>query len=165
VPGEGDTRARLLVIGEAPGHDEDLAGRPFVGRAGKILDSALSSAGIGSRQEVFITNIVKCRPPGNRRPTKAEAEKCTQEYLMRQIDALKPEIILLLGKTASGTLLGEGAIRRIPSDWAGKDGQQYISTYHPAALLYNPRLKEIFEHDIREAVSRLSRKRSGNDIQ
>ncbi|MCS7137696.1 MAG: uracil-DNA glycosylase, partial [Candidatus Caldarchaeum sp.] len=99
VPGEGNPNAEVMFIGEGPGEDEDLQGRPFVGRSGKLLTEALEKAGI-RREDVFITNVVKCRPPGNREPTPEETSVCTKNYLFRQIELVNPRLIVLLGSVA-----------------------------------------------------------------
>jgi DNA polymerase len=134
-----------MIVGEAPGREEDESGRPFVGRAGKILTASLDKAGI-KREEVFISNVVKCRPPGNRPPTKGEIEICYNTYLSKQIHLLKPKVVLLLGKTAIRAVTGLKAFPRKHVIRSG--GLDYLCTYHPAALIYNPRLKRAFNRDI-----------------
>jgi len=166
VPGEGPLNARILLIGEAPGEKEDLAGKPFVGAAGKLLDLLLERAGL-RRSYVFITNIVKCRPPGNRKPRKDEILKCAP-YLIRQIRLLKPKVVILLGNTAAETVMGFAGLK-----WNGvmKDHGKIVEThifgldvvliptFHPAATLYNPKLRKILEEDfgkvIREKVEEI----------
>ncbi|MDQ3557272.1 MAG: uracil-DNA glycosylase [Gemmatimonadota bacterium] len=137
VFGEGDPRARVLVVGEAPGAEEDRSGRPFVGRAGKLLDLLLGSVGL-AREEVFICNVLKCRPPANRNPQPDEVEACSP-YLLRQVELVQPEAIVAFGTFAAQTLLGtresigtlRGATRRFGD-------VPLVPTYHPAALLRNP---------------------------
>jgi len=140
VFGEGNPSADLVVIGEAPGADEDASGRPFVGRSGQLLDKILLAAGF-LREDVFICNILKCRPPGNRNPLPGEIE-CCRPLLYRQLQIVKPKIILVLGKVAANTLfensLSLGSMRGEVKKW--KEYDCFI-TYHPAALLRNPNWK------------------------
>ncbi len=142
VPGEGNPNAQIVFVGEAPGADEDAQGRPFVGRAGTLLDNIIASMGL-QREDVFICNILKCRPPGNRDPKTEEIEKCLP-YLKRQLEVINPEIIVALGAHAAKTLLQtQEAIGRL----RGKFYEYYVSqelepiklmpTYHPAYLLRN----------------------------
>ncbi|MEM2926199.1 MAG: uracil-DNA glycosylase [Candidatus Bathyarchaeia archaeon] len=142
VPGEGSPNAKLIFIGEAPGAEEDRQGRPFVGAAGKLLNDAMARAGI-RREEVFITNVVKCRPPGNREPKKEEAEAC-QIYLQRQMDVINPRFVCLLGNTAIRALLGSPR-PGMRGKYFEKNGRIYFPTLHPAAAIYNPRLKLVLE--------------------
>jgi DNA polymerase len=147
VFGEGDPHARVVFVGEAPGEQEDLQGRPFVGRAGKFLDQLLKSAGL-ERSKVYITNAVKCRPPKNRRPRKEELEKC-RPYLKRQIELIQPKIICILGDVARLTLLGkEGSVGELRGKPIEKNGLTYFQTYHPAVTLYNPATKIEMEKDM-----------------
>ncbi len=147
VPGEGAARAAILLIGEAPGRDEDASGRPFVGRAGRILEAALEAAGL-PRDSVFITNVVKCRPPRNRRPTRREAEAC-RPYLMTQIACVQPRVIVTLGATALRALLGPGHELRAARRAALRFGETPVrATYHPAAILYNRRLEALLRRDL-----------------
>lgn len=148
VPGEGSDKARLMLIGEAPGSEEDEQGRPFVGRAGKILDEILKFEKL-QRRDIFITSVVKCRPPNNRPPKVKERKTCLP-YLKRQIDVIKPKIICLLGIVALQTLLKEESVTKVRGKVIGKDGQSYFSTYHPAAALYNVGLKSAIYSDIKE---------------
>lgn len=155
VPGEGPLNAEVMLVGEAPGRNEDLQGRPFVGMAGKLLDAALEQAGM-PRETVYITNVVKCRPPGNREPKPEEMLACLP-YLKRQIEIVKPKLIVALGRI-SGELLYEQA--GLP--WRGVAEERgavreailfgvsvkLVVTYHPAAALYNPELKEYVVRDI-----------------
>jgi uracil-DNA glycosylase len=147
VFGEGNAQAELLVIGEAPGAEEDASGRPFVGRSGQLLDKILQAAGF-SRQEVYICNILKCRPPGNRNPLQGEIESCLP-WLLGQLQIVKPKVILILGKVAANTIFGNklslGAMRGKVTRW--KEFDCFI-TYHPAALLRNPEWKKGCWEDI-----------------
>lgn len=139
VPGSGDRRARLVFIGEAPGRDEDSKGVPFVGRAGRVLDGALAKAGV-SRDRVYITNLVKCRPPGNRRPKKDEADACIG-HLEAELRALRPEVVCLLGQTVAKSMLGDRSPMRAiagkdrTANIAGQELRVFVA-YHPAACLY-----------------------------
>jgi len=143
VPGEGNPHARLVFVGEAPGADEDEQGRPFVGRAGQLLDKMITAMGL-ERREVFICNTLKCRPPGNRDPRPEEIVKCLP-FLRRQLAAIKPEIVVALGSHAAHTVLStEETIGRLrgkfhESDLLGPDGPvlKVMPTYHPAYLLRN----------------------------
>ncbi len=140
VPGSGDCGARLVLVGEAPGRDEDLKGAPFVGRAGRILDQALASAGV-DRKRLFITNLVKCRPPGNRRPKEEEASAC-RAHLDSELRAVSPDVVCVLGATAAAHMLGEarrmgevvGTSREVLV--CGRPVKVYIA-YHPAACIYD----------------------------
>ncbi|WP_173297092.1 uracil-DNA glycosylase [Thermanaeromonas sp. C210] len=134
VLGEGSLRATLMLVGEGPGAREDQLGRPFVGAAGELLNRILRAAGF-RREEVYITNVVKCRPPGNRLPTSAEVEAC-RGYLEEQIRLVRPKIIVCLGALATQTLIAPGgSITRLRGQWIEKDGIRYMPTFHPAALL------------------------------
>ncbi len=145
VPGEGADSAKLMFIGEAPGRTEDMLARPFVGSAGKVLDHALARAGI-DRASVYITNIVKCRPPMNRRPRRDEIHSCMQ-YVMREIMLVDPKVVCLLGRTAHDTLL-HGSFREHRSRYVKHGGRLFFTTYHPAYVIYNNKLREIFVSDI-----------------
>ncbi len=148
VFGTGDPNADLLIIGEAPGRDEDLQGEPFVGRSGKLLTTILESIQL-SRDDVFIANILKCRPPNNRRPSTSEVDTC-EEYLHKQIELINPKYILALGLTAADTLLKEKCVMK---DIRGKimdyRGKKLMITYHPSALLRNPNLKRPVWEDMK----------------
>lgn len=134
VFGEGNPNAKVMLIGEAPGATEDETGRPFVGRAGQLLDLMLKSAGF-KREDVFIANIVKCRPPNNRLPFPDEVEACVP-HLKAQISMIRPRIIVLLGALSSQTLVSKGIrVTRDRGKWFEKDGISYLVTYHPAAVL------------------------------
>lgn len=150
VPGEGPADAELMVVGEGPGANEDASGRPFVGRAGKLLDEILAAIDL-PRPRVFIANIVKCRPPGNRNPETMEVEACIP-YLYRQITLLQPRVILAMGSVAAQTLLNSrgslGSMRNRVHDFRGVP---LIVTYHPAALLRNPHWKKPTWDDVRIA--------------
>lgn len=148
VFGEGDPHARLMFVGEAPGEQEDLQGRPFVGRAGQLLDRILGAADI-DRAEVFITNTVMCRPPDNRVPTDAERATC-RPYFERKLALIRPSIVVLLGSTASQQVLGpELRITRDRGRPVERDGVTYVPTFHPAALLRDPAKKRPVWEDMK----------------
>lgn len=138
--GEGKTDSRLMLIGEGPGRDEDNQGRPFVGRAGQLLDRILQAADL-PRSEVYLGNVVKCRPPGNRLPNPDEIREC-RNYLEAQIRIIKPSIIVCLGALASQTVIDPKAkISKIRGHWFTRNNIKITATYHPAALLRNERYK------------------------
>jgi uracil-DNA glycosylase family 4 len=140
VFGVGNTSATLMFIGEAPGHDEDLSGIPFVGRAGQLLDKILEAAGI-RRDDVYIGNIIKCRPPNNRTPLLTEIEAC-MPYLAKQIEHIRPKVICTLGLPATQTLLGlKGAMATLRGKVYKYKDMRIIPTYHPAAALRDPKYK------------------------
>jgi uracil-DNA glycosylase len=137
VFGEGHPAADLVVVGEAPGAEEDRTGRPFVGRAGKLLDLLLASIGF-PRESVYICNVLKCRPPANRNPEPAEVQACSP-YLLRQVELVRPRVILACGAFAAQTLLGTSVpIGRLRGGSHAYGGVPLVPTYHPAALLRNP---------------------------
>lgn len=146
VPGEGPHDARIMFVGEGPGQNEDEQGRPFVGAAGKFLTELLESIGL-KRSDVFITNIVKCRPPNNRAPRKSEIEACNP-YLQSQIRLINPRIVCALGTPAITTLMGdEYSASRFHGKPLTKGKITILPMYHPAAALYDPTLKETIFHD------------------
>jgi len=149
VIGTGNKNARIMFIGEGPGADEDIQGLPFVGKAGKLMDKAFQGVGI-KREEVYIANIVKCRPPNNRNPEKDEAKSC-REYLESQIKLVNPEIIVLLGSVALKNILGEEyGITSARGKWFEKDEIKYLPTFHPAALLRDESKKIDFWNDLKK---------------
>ncbi len=134
--GEGKLDSKIMFIGEGPGKDEDIQGKPFVGRAGQLLDKILQAAEL-PRKEVYISNVVKCRPPGNRLPNPDEVREC-RNYLEAQIRIIKPEIIVCLGAMASQVIIDSKArISKVRGKWFTRQGIRIIATYHPAALLRN----------------------------
>ena len=142
VFGAGDPKADLFLVGEAPGQEEDLHGEPFVGRAGKLLDKILKAIGYTRSTNVFITNIVKCKPPDNRDPLLSEVEECSP-YLNKQIDLIKPKLIVALGKVAGKTLLKKDILlKEMRNETHYFKSIPLRVTYHPAALLRNPSLKK-----------------------
>ena len=154
VPGEGDRRADLMFIGEGPGRDEDMQGRPFVGAAGKLLDKMIAAIGL-NREDVYIANIVKCRPPQNRVPTADEAGAC-MKYLRRQVFLIQPKVIVLLGSTALRfTVDKEARITRMRGTWIERKGVYMMPTYHPAALLRDPAKKYEAWEDLQKVQEKL----------
>ncbi|MBN1236444.1 MAG: uracil-DNA glycosylase [Methanotrichaceae archaeon] len=146
VPGSGPAPAEIMLVGEAPGREEDLKGLPFIGRAGKLLDGALGQAGL-ERSKVFITSVIKCRPPQNRKPKKAEIDQC-RPYLQAQIDILHPKIICLMGNTAAMAILGKQGVTSLRGQILQ---DRFLVTYHPAAVLRNRNLMEEFVSDLKKA--------------
>jgi uracil-DNA glycosylase family 4 len=137
---DGDPNARLMFVGEGPGADEDASGLPFVGKAGQLLNNMIGAMGL-KREEVYIANIVKCRPPGNRTPEPVEANTCSQ-FLIRQIDIVRPQVIVALGATAATYLLGvKQSLASLRGQWHSSRGAKVVVTYHPAFLLRDPRQK------------------------
>lgn len=152
VFGDGSSRAEIVFIGEAPGRDEDLQGIPFVGRAGKLLDQILAGYGL-SRKEVYICNILKCRPPGNRDPLPEEIEQC-EPFLWKQLELISPRIIVALGSIAAQTLLKTTiSIGRLRGNTYLYKNVPLIVTYHPAAVLRNPGLRRGIDEDMEKALS------------
>ena len=156
VYGEGDPHAKLMFIGEGPGADEDRLGRPFVGRAGQLLDKMIAAMKF-RREEVYIANVVKCRPPGNRVPTPEEAARCIG-FLERQIKFIRPEVIVLLGATAATFLLNrrEG-ITKLRGIWQEYDGIPVMPTFHPAFLLRQESAKREAWHDLQQVMAKLGK--------
>ncbi len=168
VPGEGSYTPKVFFIGEAPGRNEDLQGRPFVGAAGKLLDELLTSIGL-TRSDVYITNLVKCRPPGNRDPSEGEIRACSP-YLLKQIELIDPSIIVTLGRHSTKFILGLMG-RKFKSIMAirgrifrGKlvDRERTIMpTLHPAAALYNPNLRSLLQDDFLKLRNLIKRSSQG----
>jgi DNA polymerase len=154
---DGDPNARLMFVGEGPGADEDAQGLPFVGRAGQLLNNMISAMGL-KREEVYIANVVKCRPPGNRTPEPDEANTCSP-FLFRQIDAVRPEVIVALGATAATYLLGQRQpLAGLRGRMHSMRGTRLIVTYHPAYLLRDPRQKKEAWADLQIAMRELGLK-------
>ncbi len=148
VFGTGNQNAEVMFIGEGPGADEDREGEPFVGKAGKLMNQAFLGIGI-KREDVYIGNIVKCRPPGNRTPFKEEANACL-DYLRNQVMIIKPKIVVLMGNTALKNILGEEyGITASRGKWIEKKGIKYMPTFHPAALLRDDSKKIDFWKDLK----------------
>jgi len=148
VPGEGNPHARIFFIGEGPGFHEDQQGRPFVGPAGQFLDELLASINL-KRSDVFITNVVKCRPPGNRDPLPQEIEACN-DYLDRQIAAINPQVIVTLGRYSMTKFFGNEKISTIHGRARTADGRICIAMYHPAAGLHQASLKDTIRADFKK---------------
>jgi len=151
VPGEGNPSARLMFVGEAPGADEDVQGRPFVGKAGRLLDRIIAAMGF-ERGETFIANILKCRPPNNRDPRPEEVRACSP-YLLRQVAILRPPVIVALGKPAANFFTGgEDAIGALRGRFFDFQGVQVMPTFHPAFLLRNERFKREVWEDMQKVM-------------
>lgn len=148
VPGEGISTAKVLFIGEGPGYHEDKQGRPFVGPAGQFLDELLASINL-KRSDVFITNVVKCRPPSNRDPEPDEMAACN-DYLDRQIAALNPQVIVTLGRFSMAKFFGSERISNIHGRARKKDGRICIPMFHPAAGLHDPSKKDAIRQDFKK---------------
>ncbi|MCJ7604551.1 MAG: uracil-DNA glycosylase [Dehalococcoidales bacterium] len=148
VPGEGAEDADILFIGEAPGYYEDIQGRPFVGQAGQFLDQLLASINL-DRTKVFIANVIKCRPPGNRDPLPTEIQNC-RPWLDRQIEILKPRMIVTLGRYSMGMYFPGKTISKIHGTAMQRDGIIYFAMYHPAAALHQRNLQEAIEADMKK---------------
>lgn len=162
VPGEGNTGSPVIFVGEAPGAREDELGRPFVGAAGQLLTDLLKSIGYG-RSDVYITNLVKCRPPNNRDPMDDEVEACSP-YLIRQIQLIKPKVIVALGRHSARFLFGLAGLKW--TSMSREHGKAHdvrilglsvklVATFHPASALYNPQLKGVLEKDFKSAIKPL----------
>lgn len=163
VPGKGSPNSDVVFIGEAPGRSEDKYGEPFVGAAGKILSDALEESGI-SRESAYITNVVKCRPPGNRVPNCVERESCA-EYLQREIQAISPKIVCVLGNTAFSSVLGGTEITKHRGKIIKKNNQMYFVTIHPAAAIYRRELFGVLKSDIRRLFSAITELKNGRGVQ
>ena len=138
VFGRGNPNTKIFIIGEGPGHNEDMEGLAFVGRAGKILDAAFQSVGIDTNRDCYISNIVKCRPPNNRKPQNEEIESCST-WLDQQINLINPKIIVLAGSTAVESYLNiKEPISKIRGKWIERDGRKVMPIFHPSYLLRNP---------------------------
>jgi len=162
VPGKGNFQSNVIFVGEAPGKNEDKSGEPFIGVAGKKLTIALEEAGI-SRDEVYITNIVKCRPPNNRVPSNIERNTC-QEYLKEEISIIKPKIICILGNTAFNSILGGSEITKFRGKVARKNNLLYFITIHPAATIYNQKLVGVLKEDIIKLFNLIRELKNDKDI-
>jgi len=152
VFGDGNPKAELIFVGEGPGRDEDAQGLPFVGRAGKLLTQMIEAMGL-QRQDVYICNVVKCRPPENRTPEKDEVETCSP-FLLRQLDAISPKVIVCLGSVAAQTLLETNrGISHFRGEWLDFRGKKLMATYHPAYLLRNPSAKGEVWKDLQKVMA------------
>lgn len=168
VPGEGNLEAKVIFVGEAPGYWEDVKGLPFVGSAGKVLDGLLAGIGL-ERESVFITNVVKCRPPRNREPKPAEVETCTSLYLNQQISLVKPKMVVTLGRHSTAYVLSKAGFDTVLSitDLHGKASNvkfldlslTVLPMFHPASVLHDPKYKEDLENDFRVLKKMLQKRR------
>lgn len=147
VFGEGPEDAKIMFVGEAPGKNEDETGKPFIGMAGKLLSKTLHEANL-DRSQIYITSIVKCRPPQNRKPKKLEYGTCIDIYLQKQIELINPDIIGLLGNSAAYALIGKKNIKQIHGEIYKLNGQKYMALFHPAAALYSRALLPQIEKDM-----------------
>jgi DNA polymerase len=162
VPGKGNFQSDVIFVGEAPGRNEDKNGEPFVGIAGQRLNIALENAGV-SRESIYITNVVKCRPPNNRVPTMSERNTC-QDYLQKEISIIKPKIICILGNTAFNSILGGSEITKYRGKMVKKDKQFYFLTVHPAATIYNQELITVLKEDIAKLFDLIRELKNGKQI-
>jgi len=155
VFGTGNPNARLMFIGEGPGEEEDLQGEPFVGRSGQLLTDIIQK-GMGlSRSEVFIANVVKCRPPGNRNPEPFEIAACSP-FLKEQIRLIRPEVVVTLGKFAGQCILGvDTPMTRLRGQWGEYENAAVMPTFHPAYLLHNPSAKKEVWEDMKQVLQKL----------
>jgi len=154
VFGEGFDKAEIMCVGEGPGYYEDLQGRPFVGKSGRLLDKILAACGFNRAEYVFIGNIVKCRPPNNRDPLPEERESCLP-YLYQQIEYINPKIIILLGSTALKGLIDPNAkITKVRGEWMQWNNRLIMPTFHPSALLRNEKLKRPVWEDFKKVVAK-----------
>ncbi|MCH7560127.1 MAG: uracil-DNA glycosylase [Nitrosopumilus sp.] len=162
VPGKGNFQSDVIFVGEAPGKNEDQNGEPFIGVAGKKLSVALEEAGI-SRDDVYITNVVKCRPPNNRVPTTNERDTC-KEYLKQEIEIIKPKLICILGNTAFNSILGGSEITKFRGKVVRKDNLLYFLTIHPAATIYNQKLIDVLKNDIVKLFDLISDLKNNKEV-
>jgi uracil-DNA glycosylase len=157
VFGDGNANARLMFVGEGPGADEDASGIPFVGKAGQLLNNMIQAMGL-KREEVYIANIVKCRPPANRVPEPVEANTCDQ-FLLQQIDVVQPQVVVALGATAAMYLLGvKQSLSALRGRWHSCRGAKLAVTYHPAFLLRDPRMKGEAWKDLQRVMAEMGLK-------
>ena len=157
VPGEGPPNAEVLFVGEAPGFYEDQQARPFVGPAGRFLDELIASIGL-RRDQVFITNVVKCRPPNNRDPLPGEIDAC-RKHLQRQIELIQPKVIVSLGRYSLAWFSPREAISKVHGQAKVRDGVYFIPMYHPAAALHAGNMRKVIEEDFRKIPAVLERAR------
>ena len=154
VFGDGNTKARLMFVGEGPGRDEDMQGKPFVGRSGKLLTKIIEAMGL-KREDVYIANVVKCRPPNNRTPEQSEMDTCEQ-FLFKQIRFIKPEVIVCLGATAAKSILKtKASLGSLRGKFHSYSGSKLMVSYHPAALLRNPNFKKPAWEDMQVVMKEL----------
>ncbi len=147
VPGEGS--GKIMFIGEAPGTEENRQGLPFVGRSGKFLDEMLKIAGLNRKKDIFLTGGVKCHPPNNRTPTSEELKICKELWLDKQVEVVKPRLIVILGRVALKSLIGQGTIKELHGRMVKKNGQKYFITYHPAAGMRFSQIKNMMKKNFK----------------
>jgi DNA polymerase len=157
VPGEGNPHAEVMFIGEGPGYHEDRLGRPFVGPAGKFLEELLESVGL-RREQVYITNVVKCRPPNNRDPLPSEIAAC-RKYLEAQLQVIRPRVIVTLGRHSLAWFFPKDSIGKVHGQVRRKDGTYFLHLYHPAAALHQPAMRETIEQDFQKLAQVLEEAR------
>jgi DNA polymerase len=157
VPGEGALDAEIMFIGEGPGHHEDQQGRPFVGAAGKFLDELLASIG-HERSSVYIANVLKCRPPGNRDPLPNEVEAC-RKYLLRQIELIDPKLIVTLGRFSMAWFFPKDSISKVHGTLRKLGNRHYYHVYHPAAALHAGNLRKVIQEDFAKIPAALAKAR------
>lgn len=162
MPGEGPANAEVMLVGEGPGFYEDQQGRPFVGPAGKLLDQLLALGGL-KREEVYITNVVKCRPPENRDPLPVEVEAC-RKYLEEQIRTIKPKLIVTLGRYSLSWFYPRDSISKVHGAIRERESIYYVHMYHPAAALHNGSLRKVIEADFRKIAQALERAREAGAV-
>ncbi|MEX0800137.1 MAG: uracil-DNA glycosylase [Dehalococcoidia bacterium] len=163
VPGEGPPDADILFVGEAPGFNEDQQARPFVGAAGRFLDELIASIGL-RREQVFITNVIKCRPPNNRDPLPGEVDAC-RKYLDRQIELLQPKVIVSLGRYSLAWFFPKDAIGKVHGQPKVRDGTYFMPMYHPAAALHAGNMRRVIEEDFRKIPAVLEQARQSPPVQ
>lgn len=152
----GNREADIMFVGEGPGQDEDEQGKPFVGPAGGVLDKMIRYMGI-ERKDVYITNVVKCRPPKNRKPFEDEADTCSKRFLNKEIATIKPKVIIALGKTAANCVLHtRDSVARLRGRWHDVEGIDVMCTYHPAYLLRSPGEKKKVQKDLKIVMKKLA---------
>jgi DNA polymerase len=159
VPGDGKYTAKVMLIAEAPGKEEDESGHPFVGSAGRFLNHVLEGTGL-DRTDFFITNTVKCRPPKNRTPKKLEVDTCTSNYLFEQIELINPRLVMLLGTVAAKRVLGVKSINEARGRVINRDGRKFLVGYHPAVRFYREDLGEKVREDfalLKREIKKLSK--------
>ena len=162
VPGEGPVDSDIMFIGEGPGFHENEQGRPFVGAAGKFLEELLSDIGL-SREEVFISNVVKCRPPGNRDPLPVEVKTCTSNFLDRQIAAINPKVIVTLGRFSMNLLMPNSKISQVHGQAMKIHGRLVVPMYHPAAALHQGSLRPVIKQDFAQLPQLIAEATPGPD--
>ena len=162
VPGEGSPTAEILFVGEGPGFNEDQQGRPFVGAAGKFLDEMLRSIGL-DRSTVYITNVLKCRPPNNRDPLPTEVEAC-RKYLLRQIELIRPKLIVTLGRFSLAWFFPKDSISRAHGQLRKLGDQYYYHLYHPAAALHAGNLRKVIQEDFSRIPAALAKARESEAV-